>query len=227
MNQMNNTLQDQLIDFIKKFKIQANKKLPNERELSERLRTTRGKIRNILLIMENNDFLFRKHGSGTYLSEKFIQRIEKIDARVFERKDQINDFLHSIETRMILEPSVCQKAAEKINEKQERELMKRVNAIYKSKYWINFKMSIYEFFWIIYFIAENKEVLNVFEDLYSERKQQNFDGRGTQTIVSSIVKHNTYHELNKLSQLIIQKRSEDAKKFSEQYLNKIFLSLSA
>ena len=41
---MNNTLQEQLVDFIKKFKIQANKKLPNERELSERLRTTRGKI---------------------------------------------------------------------------------------------------------------------------------------------------------------------------------------
>ena len=56
---MQNTLQEQLIDFIKKFKIQANKKLPNERELSERLRTTRGKIRNILLIMENNGFLFR------------------------------------------------------------------------------------------------------------------------------------------------------------------------
>ena len=224
---MQNNLQEQLIDFIKKFKIQANKKLPNERELSERLRTTRGKIRNILLIMENNGFLFRRHGSGTFLSEKFIQHIEKIDARVFERKDQINDFLHSIETRMIMEPSICQKAAEKINEKQERELIKRVNAIFKSKYWINFKMSIYEFFWIIYSIADNEEVLKVFEELYSERKQQNFDGRGTQTIVSSIVKHNTYQELNKLSQLIIQKRSEDAKKFSEQYLNKIFLSLSA
>ena len=177
--------------------------------------------------MENNGFLFRKHGSGTFLSEKFIQHIEKIDARVFERKDQINDFLHSIETRMIMEPSICQKAAEKIDEKQERELIKRVNAIFKSKYWINFKMSIYEFFWIIYSIADNEEVLKVFEELYSERKQQNFDGRGTQTIVSSIVKHNTYQELNKLSQLIIQKRSENAKKFSEQYLNKIFLSLSA
>ena len=97
---MESNLQEQVIDFIKKSKIQANKRLPNERELSTRLNTTRGKIRNVLLIMENHGLLFRKHGSGTYLSEKFIHRVEKIDARVFERKDQINGFLHSIETAM-------------------------------------------------------------------------------------------------------------------------------
>ena len=141
---MENNLQEQVIDFIKKSKIQANKRLPNERELSNRLNTTRGKIRNVLLIMENHGLLFRKHGSGTYLSEKFIHHVEKIDARVFERKDQINGFLHSIETRMLMEPSVCQKAAEKINEKQQSELIKRVNSIFKSKYWINFKKSIYD-----------------------------------------------------------------------------------
>ena len=132
---MENNLQEQVIDFIKKSKIQANKRLPNERELSTRLNTTRGKIRNVLLIMENHGLLFRKHGSGTYLSQKFIHHVEKIDARVFERKDQINGFLHSIETRMLMEPSVCQKAAEKINDKQQNELIKRVNSIFKSKYW--------------------------------------------------------------------------------------------
>jgi len=224
---MENNLQEQVIDFIKKSKIQANKRLPNERELSTRLNTTRGKIRNVLLIMENHGLLFRKHGSGTYLSQKFIHHVEKIDARVFERKDQINGFLHSIETRMLMEPSVCQKAAEKISDKQQNELIKRVNSIFKSKYWINFKKSIYDFFLTIYTIADNEEVLHVFAELYNEREKLNFDGRGTQTLVSSIVRHNTHIELNKLSQLIIQKKPEEAKKFSEQYLNKIFLSLSA
>ena len=83
------------------------------------------------------------------------------------------------------------------------------------------------FFLMIYNIAENEEVLDVFINLYQERERLNFDGRGTQTLVSNIVKHNTHIELNKLSQLIIQRKPEDAKKFSEQYLNKIFLSLSA
>tara|TARA_B100000900_G_scaffold118449_1_gene99863 strand:+ start:2127 stop:2801 length:675 start_codon:yes stop_codon:yes gene_type:complete len=224
---MENNLQEQVIDFIKKSKIQANRRLPNERELSTKLNTTRGKIRNVLLIMENHGLLFRKHGSGTYLSEKFVHHVEKIDARVFERKDQINGFLHSIETRMLMEPSVCQKAAEKINEKQQNELMKKVNSIFKSKYWINFKKNIYDFFLTIYTIADNEEVLHVFAELYHEREKLNFDGRGTQTLVSSIVRHNTHLELNKLSQLIVQKKPVEAKKFSEQYLNKIFLSLSA
>ena len=224
---MDNSLQSQLIDYIKKSKISANKRLPNERELSAKLNTTRGKIRNILLIMENHGLLFRKHGSGTFLSEKFVQHIEKVDARVFERKDQVTGFLHSIETRMLIEPAVCKKAAEKINEKQEMELLKKVNAIFKARYWITFKKSIYDFFLMIYNIAENEEVLDVFINLYQERERLNFDGRGTQTLVSNIVKHNTHIELNKLSQLIVQRKPEDAKKFSEQYLNKIFLSLSA
>ena len=33
---------------------------------------------------------------------------------------------------MLMEPSVCQKAAEKINDKQQNELIKRVNSIFKS-----------------------------------------------------------------------------------------------
>lgn len=58
MKLMQNTLQTQIISLIREYIIHANNiRLSGLRELSESLKTTRGKVSKIPLVIKNNGFV--------------------------------------------------------------------------------------------------------------------------------------------------------------------------
>ena len=57
MKLMQNTLQTQLMSLIREYIIHTNIRLSGLRELSESLKTTRGKVSKIPLVIKNNGFV--------------------------------------------------------------------------------------------------------------------------------------------------------------------------
>ena len=68
-------LVDQLETFIKE-KLQANDKLPSERDLSELYQVSRNTVRAALNELFLRGFIYRSTGKGTFVAERFDERTD-------------------------------------------------------------------------------------------------------------------------------------------------------
>lgn len=65
---------DDLLDRIESGEIRPGDRLPTERKLSEQLKVNRLTVRRAYNLLESQGLLERRQGSGTYLSERKIER---------------------------------------------------------------------------------------------------------------------------------------------------------
>lgn len=71
-NPKNQPLYTQLVDFLKEkieTEMEANDRLPSERELSERYGISRTTVRLTLQELEKQGYIYRQHGKGTFVSD--------------------------------------------------------------------------------------------------------------------------------------------------------------
>lgn len=76
----------QLVDFLKnqiENKMAAHDKLPSERELERRFGVSRTTVRLALQELENDGYIYRRHGKGTFVSELSTQTADLAGAYSF------------------------------------------------------------------------------------------------------------------------------------------------
>jgi GntR family transcriptional repressor for pyruvate dehydrogenase complex len=100
----------QILDLIKKGRLNKGDQLPTEREMTETFRVSRTTVREAIRWLESMRLVETKQGDGTYvLASGEDAHIQSLSAALFHELDDLIDIFY---IRKIIEPSIAQLAAE-------------------------------------------------------------------------------------------------------------------
>ncbi len=109
----------QLRDRILEGQYAHEEKLPAERNLAEEFSVSRGTIRSVLEILEDQHLVSRKIGSGTYVSHRELTNQQEISS--------ITSPLEMVEVRIALEPQIVRLAIANASYRDLEELRKALH----------------------------------------------------------------------------------------------------
>lgn len=198
--------------------------LPNERQMAERHGTTRQRIRDALLIMQEAGLVKRRVGSGTYLSEDAPRIIERMDADVNVQASHDHSFLETIEARLIIEPGVAALAARNITEVKLAALKRSLDDIQRPCTWIEYKSRLYMFSRACYEASGNSFLLRTFDQILKARQDHRFDGHRENGAVADIVRRHSYEQLLDIYKAIAAGDEQAAEQTTRNYLVRIAAS---
>jgi DNA-binding FadR family transcriptional regulator len=198
--------------------------LPNERQLAERHNTSRQKVRDALLIMQEAGLVERKVGSGTYLSPGAPRIIERLDADVDVNAPHDHSFLETIEARLIFEPGVAALAARNITPAKAATLKAALDAVLEPATWLEYKSRLYLFSRACYLASGNSFLLKTFDQIVEARRDHNFDGHRENSAVAEIVRRHSHEQLSEIHAAIAKGDEGAAEAATRNYLVRIAAS---
>lgn len=198
--------------------------LPNERQLAGRHGTTRQRVRDALLIMQEAGLIERRVGSGTYLAEDAPQIVERMDAEVDVQASHDHSFLETIEARLIIEPGVAALAARNITEAKRSALEKALDDILLPCTWIEYKSRLYLFSRACYEASGNSFLLRTFDQILKARRDHKFDGHRENGAVADIVRRHSHEQLLEIYKAIAAGNEHAAEQVTRNYLVRIAAS---
>jgi DNA-binding FadR family transcriptional regulator len=198
--------------------------LSNERQLADRHATSRQRVRDALLIMQEAGLVERKVGSGTYLSEDAPQIIERLDADVDITASHDHSFLETIEARLIFEPGVAALAARNITPSRAAVLKDALNAVLQPGSWLDYKSRLYLFSRACYVASGNSFLLRTFDQILKARQDHKFDGHRENGAVAEIVRRHAYEQLSEIYAAIAKGDEAAAELVTRNYLVRIAAS---
>ena len=207
-----------LLEAIRKGRYLPGAQLPNERKLAETFGASRQQVRDALLILNEMGLISRKVGSGTWLSERAPQIIERIDADVDVQAPHEHSFLETIEARLIFEPGVAALAARHMSQTHLKLLKLSLDAILDPGSWIEFKSRIYQFSRAYYVTSGNGFLLRTFDQIIKARADHKFDGRRENGEVAEIVRNHTHEQLAQIFRAIADGDEVRAETVTRNYL---------
>lgn len=207
-----------LMEAIRKGRYLPGSQLPNERKLAETFGASRQQVRDALLILNEMGLISRKVGSGTWLSEKAPQIIERIDADVHVETTHEHSFLETIEARLIFEPGIAALAARHVTEANVTLMKTALSAIQKPGSWIEFKSRIYQFARAYYVASRNGFLLRTFDQIIEARADHKYDGRRENGEVAEIVRNHTHEQLAQIFRAIADGDEVRAETVTRNYL---------
>ena len=198
--------------------------LPNERQLADHHGTTRQRVRDALLIMQEAGLVKRRVGSGTYLADDAPQIIERMDAEVDVKASHDHSFLETIEARLIIEPGVAALAARNITEANRAALKQALEDILRPCTWIEYKSRLYLFSRACYEASGNTFLLRTFDQILKARQDHKFDGHRENGSVADIVRRHAYEQLLEIFKAISIGDEQAAEQVTRSYLVRIAAS---
>lgn len=198
--------------------------LPNERQMAERHGTTRQRVRDALLILQEAGLVKRRVGSGTYLAEDAPQIIERMDAEVDVQASHDHSFLETIEARLIIEPGVAALAARNITDAKRATVKKALDDILRPCTWIEYKSRLYLFSRACYEASGNTFLLRTFDQILKARQDHKFDGHRENGAVADIVRRHSYEQLLEIYKAISAGDEQAAEQVTRTYLIRIAAS---
>jgi GntR family transcriptional repressor for pyruvate dehydrogenase complex len=110
----------QILNLIKKGRLNKGDQLPTERELTETFKVSRTTVREAFRCLESMRLVESRHGNGTYvLASSENAGIQPLSAALFQERDDLVDIFR---IRKIIEPSIAQLAAEYATPEEVKEL---------------------------------------------------------------------------------------------------------
>ncbi len=103
-------VEEAITQFIRQNNLRPGDRLPPEREFAEILKTSRVSLRNSLTALEMAGAVYSKHGSGTFVAQKSLDRLLAV-SRTLGPLGIEPELV--VEARLALEPSVVALAARK------------------------------------------------------------------------------------------------------------------
>ena len=207
-----------LLAAIRKGHYLPGAQLPNERKLAESFGASRQQVRDALLILSEMGLISRKVGSGTWLSERAPQIIERLDADFDIQVPHEHSFLETIEARLIFEPGVAALAARHVTESHVGQMKSSLDAIQNPGSWIEFKFRIYQFSRAYYVACGNGFLLHTFDRIIKARADHKYDGRRGNGEVAEIVRNHTHEQLAQIFRAIADGDEVRAETVTRNYL---------
>lgn len=106
--------QKAIIDEIHKKDLKIGDRLPNETELTKMFDVGRSTIREAVKLLVSKGMLEVRQGSGTYVKQLTLREHDPLG--ITERADSLQAALELIDARLLLEPEICQWAAQHATE---------------------------------------------------------------------------------------------------------------
>ena len=108
-------------------RLKPGDRLPSERELAEKLRSSRNSVREGLRVLDNIGVVSSQHGSGNYISLNFDETMTEVLSFMYLLKgiheDQLTEFRRSIEVEAYY------LASERITDQQKAELKEHLDKL--------------------------------------------------------------------------------------------------
>jgi DNA-binding FadR family transcriptional regulator len=198
--------------------------LPNERQMAERHGTTRQRVRDALLIMQEAGLVTRRVGSGTYLAENAAQIVERLDADVDVQAAHEHSFMETIEARLIMEPGVAALAARNITDAKRAALKTALDDVLLPCTWLEYKSRLYLFSRAYYEASGNAFMLRTFDQILKARQDHKFDGHRENGAVADIVRRHSYEQFLDIYDAISRGDESAAEQATRNYLIRIAAS---
>lgn len=113
---------DKIIEMIKEEKFLPGSRLPNEFELSSMLSVSRGTVREAIKQLVSRNILEIRRGNGTFVCKQMGVTEDPIGLQFFTDRKKLA--LDLCEVRMMLEPVLVAKAAERATEEEIAEMQR-------------------------------------------------------------------------------------------------------
>jgi len=215
-----------VIEMIRDGVYQPGDKLPNERDLARRFKTGRDVVRQALSLIQNQDLIVRRVGSGTYLADNAAQIIEIQDAHVQPQSSGPYNFREILEARLMFEPAAAAIAAANAKPDDLKRLQNRLDELMEVESWLDFKEAIYAVTKGIYEATGNAFLVNIFEQVIRHRRRVNYDGRGTESQVSELVKRKSHAVLKNITDAVAEGNGPKAQSLCQDYILGLFTSVN-
>lgn len=201
-----------LLRAIREGQLVPGGKIPNERELSAQLRTSRTSVRAALAMMERQGLVDRRIGSGTYLTDNAQSVFESMDQTDAGAHADVPSFVEIAEGRLLFEPAmmdlVCTRA-----EPQDIDRMHEIlDSLLEAPSWHEFKEQIYALHREIYAATRNRFLMQIMESILADRRAVAFDGRDSDKPAPDAVRRQTHKDLEAIVTAIAEK---DVKRAAE------------
>jgi GntR family transcriptional repressor for pyruvate dehydrogenase complex len=217
-NDKTNHVYQAVIEMIRDGVYLPGDKLPNERDLARRFETSRDVVRQALSMIQNRNLIVRRVGSGTYLTDNAAQIIEIEDAHVQPLSGGPNNFREILEARLMFEPAAAALAADNAKPDDLQRLQNRLDDLMEVVSWLEFKEAIYAVTKGIYEATGNSFLVSIFDQVIRHRRRVNYDGRGTESKVSELVKRKTHTELKNITDAVTERNGAKAQSLCQDYI---------
>lgn len=108
-------------------RLKPGDRLPSERELAEKLGSSRNSVREGLRVLDNIGIVTSQHGSGNYISLNFDETMTEVLSFMYLlkgiREDQLTEFRRSIEVESYY------LAMDRVTDQQKKELMEHLEKL--------------------------------------------------------------------------------------------------
>jgi GntR family transcriptional regulator, transcriptional repressor for pyruvate dehydrogenase complex len=193
-------------------------RLPNERELASRFGTGRSSVRTALSMMEQQGLVRRRVGSGTFLAEDAGEIFARLDAVSIPSHAEVPDFAEILEGRLLLEPAMVALAAVRASDADIAAMEAQLEAVLAAPTWIDFKEAIYGLHGCLYRASGNRFLMQVFDNIVTDRRAVLFDGRETSREVPQPVKQQAYGDLKAIIEAVRRRDARASEGVMRDYL---------
>jgi DNA-binding FadR family transcriptional regulator len=177
-------------------------------------------------MIQSQDLIVRRVGSGTYLADNAAQIIEIQDANVQPLNSGPYNFHEILEARLMFEPSAAALAAANAKPEDLKRLQNRLDELMEAVSWLEFKEAIYAVTKGIYEATGNTFLVNIFEQIIRHRRRVNYDGRGSGSKVSELVKQKAHAELKRITDAVAKGNAPEAQSLCQDYILSLFTSVN-
>jgi DNA-binding FadR family transcriptional regulator len=170
-------------------------KLPNERELAQKLNTSRTAVRSALAIMERQGLIHRRVGSGTFLADDADSIFGRMDQTAVETHNEVPSFVEIVEGRLLFEPAMMDLVVNRVEDREIDAMRQTLGEILDAPTWHEFKERIYALHAQIFAATKNKFLMQIMDSILADRRAVLFDGKDTETPAPRAVREQTQKEL--------------------------------
>ncbi len=193
-------------------------KIPNERELASQLNASRSAVRAALAMMERQGLVRRQVGSGTFLTDEALSVFDKMDQTPVNAHKSVPSFVEIAEGRLLFEPAIMSLVVSRAEQSDIDEIYRILDEVLVAPTWHDFKECIYAFHRSIYATTKNRFLVQIMDNIVSDRRAVAFDGRGSAKQVPDAVRKQTHKNLIAIADAIADRDAQRAEELTSDYL---------
>ncbi|HEX9904884.1 MAG TPA: FCD domain-containing protein [Propylenella sp.] len=193
-------------------------RLPNERDLARRLKTSRTAVRAALAMMERQGLIRRRVGSGTFLADDADTIFSRMDQTSVGAHNGVPSFVEIVEGRLLFEPAMMDLVVNRVEDPEVEAMRQILEEILAAPTWHDFKERIYSLHAQIFAATKNRFLMQIVESILADRRAVLFDGKDTDKPAPRPVREQTHKELSAIVAAISERNAKKAEALISDHL---------
>ena len=215
-----------LLRNIREGRLVPGGKIPNERELAAQLNTSRTAVRAALAMMERQGLVDRRIGSGTFLTENALSVFDSMDQTNVPAHESVPSFAEIAEGRLLFEPAMMNLVCGRVDDQEIAEMNAILGRILKAPTWHEFKEQIYALHRQIFAATKNRFLMQIMENILTDRRAVSFDGLDGHKPAPDLVKRQTHRDLAAIVDAIAERNSKRAEELTSDHLMRTLATIN-